>query len=79
MLNIKFFAFVQMYKKYDGNDFDKICETLSKLKNAKLNLNKNLIEKNKDKLENPDFEQDYQSSTAIGIYKIGYDSIKLLK
>ena len=26
--------------------------------------------------ENPDFAQNYFSSTAIGIYKIGYESIK---
>ena len=30
-------------------------------------------------LENPDFEQEYWSRTAIGIYKSGYDSIKLLE
>ena len=30
-------------------------------------------------LENPDFEQDYWSRTAEGIYKIGYDSIRLMK
>ena len=30
-------------------------------------------------LENPDFKQDYWSRTAIGIYKIGYDSIRKMK
>ena len=30
-------------------------------------------------LEKPDFEQDYYSRTVIGIYKIGHDSIRLLK
>ena len=30
-------------------------------------------------LENPDFQQDNWSSTAIGIYKIGQNSIRLLK
>ena len=30
-------------------------------------------------LEKPDFEQDYYSRTATGIYKIGHDSIKLMK
>ena len=29
--------------------------------------------------ENPDFEQDYWSRTAEGIYKIGHDSIRLMK
>ena len=30
-------------------------------------------------LENPDFEQDQVSRTAEGIYKIGHDSIRLMK
>ena len=30
-------------------------------------------------LENPDFEQDYWSRTAEGIYKIGHDSIRIMK
>ena len=29
--------------------------------------------------ENPDFEQDYWSRTAISIYKIGHGIIRLLK
>ena len=38
-----------------------------------------MIEKYKDMLEYPDFEQDYFSRTAIGIYKNGHDSIRLMK
>ena len=30
-------------------------------------------------LKIPDFEQNYWSRTATGIYKIGHDSIKLMK
>ena len=30
-------------------------------------------------LENPNFEQDYHSRTAIDIYEIGQDSIRLMK
>ena len=30
-------------------------------------------------LENPDFGQDYYSRTAEGIYKIGHDSVRLMK
>ena len=30
-------------------------------------------------MENPDFERDYWSRTAEGIYKIGHDSIRILK
>ena len=29
--------------------------------------------------KNPDFEQDYYSRTAIGLYEIEHDSIRLLK
>ena len=37
-----------------------------------------LIEKYKDMLENPDFEQKYYSRTSTGLYTIGYDSIRLM-
>ena len=30
-------------------------------------------------LENPDFEQDFWSRTAEGVYKVGHDSIRFLK
>ena len=30
-------------------------------------------------LKNPEFEQDYWSRTAKGIYKIGHNSIRLMK
>ena len=30
-------------------------------------------------LENSDFEQDYWSRTAESVYKIGHDSIRLMK
>ena len=30
-------------------------------------------------LRNPNFEQDHFSRTATGIYKIGYESIRLMK
>ena len=45
----------------------------------KLKLNINLIEKCKDMIKNFDFEQDYWSRTAQGVYKIGHDSIRLMK
>ena len=64
---------------YEENDYDKLYEVLSTLKNKKLKIINTLIEKYKDMLENPDFEQDYWSRTAKGIYKIGYDSIRLKK
>ena len=70
---------VDVYKLYEGKDYDKIYEVLSKFKNKKLKINNILIENYKDMLENPDFEQDYWSRTAIGRYKIGHDSVRLLK
>ena len=30
-------------------------------------------------LENPKFEEDYWSKTATGVYKVGHDSIRLMK
>ena len=65
---------VDVYKIYIGNDYDKLYEVLSTLKNKKLKINKILIEKYKDKLENPDFEQNHYSRTAEGVYKIKHDS-----
>ena len=41
-------------------------------------INKILIEKYKDMNENPEFEQDYYPRTAMGIYTVGHDSIRLL-
>ena len=64
---------------YDGNDYDEVYKVLSTLKNEKLKMNDILIEKYKNKLENSDFEQTYWSRTAEGIYKIGHDSIRLMK
>ena len=49
------------------------------MKNKKIKINNTLIEKYKNKLQNSDFEQDYWSRTADGIYKIGHDSIRLMK
>ena len=64
---------------FEGDDYDKIYEVLSTLKNKKLKINNILIEKYKDMLENSDFEVNYWSRTATGIYKIGHDSIRLMK
>ena len=30
-------------------------------------------------IKNPDFEQNYYSRTAVGFYKIGYESLRLMK
>ena len=68
-----------MYKIFEGDDYDKIYEFLSTLKNKKLETNDILIEKYKDMLENPNFEQNHYSITSTGIYKIAHDSIRLMK
>ena len=70
---------VDVYKIYEGDDYDKIFEVLSTLKNKKLKINNILIEIYKDLIKNPDFEQDYGSRTAKGIYRIGHDSIRIMK
>ena len=77
---IKIFCIcVDIYKIYEGNDYNKIYEVLSTLKNKKFRTNNILFEKNKNVLENPDFEQNFWSRTAIGIYKIGDDSIRIME
>ena len=67
---------VDVYKNYEGNGFDKIFEVLSTLNIKKSKINNVLIEKYKYMLENLDFEQEYWSRAAIGIYKIGHDSVR---
>ena len=70
---------IDVYKNYEGDDFNEIYKILSTLKNKKLKINNILIEKYKDMIKNPDFEQNYWSRTSTGIYKIGYDGIRLIK
>ena len=70
---------VDLYKIYNGDDYDEIFKILSTLKNKKLKINYTLIEIYKDLLLNPNFEQNYWSRTSKGIYKIGHDSIRLMK
>ena len=70
---------VDLYKIYEDDDYDEIYKVLSTLKNKKLKINNTLIEKYKDMIKNSDFEQNYWSRTAQGVYKIGHDSIRLMK
>ena len=70
---------IDVYKIYEGDDYDGIYKMLPKLKDKKLKINNILMEKYKNMMKNPDFEQDYWSKTATGIYKIGHDSIRLMK
>ena len=52
---------VDVYRVYRGNDCNQLYDVLLTLKNKKLKINNILIEKYKDMLKNPDFEQDYWS------------------
>ena len=77
---VKIFSIcVDVYKIYEGGDYDEIYKVLSTLTNKKLKINNILIEIYKNMLENPDFEQNHWSRTAEGIYKIGHDCIGLIK
>ena len=77
---VKIFAIcVDVYKIFEGINYNEIYKVLSTLKNKKLKINNTLIEIYKNMLENPNFEQNEYSITSTGIYKIGYDSIRLMK
>ena len=70
---------VDVYRIYEGDDYDEIYKVLSTLKNKKLKINNTLIDIYKDMLLNPNFEQNHYSITSTGIYKIAHDSIRLVK
>ena len=77
---VKIFSIsVDVYKIYESDNYDEIYKILSKIKNKKVKINNNIIEIYKDMLENPNFEQNKYSITSSGIYKIGHDSIRLIK
>ena len=68
-----------VYKIYEDDDFNEIYKVLSTLKNKEVKINNILIEIYKDMLLNPNFEQNKHSLTSKGIYKIGYECIRLIK
>ena len=70
---------IDLYMIYDGNNYDEIYKVLSILKNKKLKIINTLIEISKDMLLNPNFEQNKYPLTSKGIYRIGHDSIRLMK
>ena len=77
---VKIFSIcVDVYKNYEGDDYDEIYKVLSTLKNKNLKINNTLIDIYKDMLKNPNFEQNKYSLTSTGIYRIGHDSIRLMK
>ena len=46
----------KVYQLYEGDDYDKIYEVLSTLKNKKLKINRISINKYKEMIKNPDFD-----------------------
>ena len=77
---VKIFSIcVDLEKIYEGDNYDEIYKILSILKNKKLKRNNTIIEIYKDLLKNPNFEQNKYSLTSTGIYRIGHDSIRLMK
>ena len=77
---VKIFSIcVDVYKIYESTDYDEIYKILSTLKKKKLKVTNTLIEIYKDMLRNPNSEQNKQSITSTGIYRIGHDSIRLMK
>ena len=77
---VKIFSIcVDVYKIYEGSDYDEIYKVLSTLKYKKLKIKNILIEIYKDMLKNPNFEQNKYSITSSGIYKIAHDIIRLMK
>ena len=56
----KFFCIcIDVYKIYEGDNYNEIYKILSTLKNKILKINNTLIEKYINMLENSDFEQSY--------------------
>ena len=77
---VKIFSIcVDVCKIYEGDDYDEIYKVLSTLKIKKLKILNILTEKYKDKIKNSDFEQEFWSRTAQGVYKKGHDSIRLMR
>ena len=62
---------------YDGHDYKKMLEVLSQIKNKKLNIKKDLIEYYNEM--DPNYEQTQISLSQKNIYKISYESIRLMK
>ena len=62
-----------------SNDSKNIFKVLSDIKNKNLKFNIMLIEKSKNMLIYPDFEQTFYWITGKGFYRIGQDGIRIRK
>ena len=58
---------IDVYKIYEGDDYDEMYKDLSFLKNRKTKINNILIEKDKDMIVKKDFEQNYYSRTSTSV------------
>ena len=58
---------IDVYKTYEGDDFNKISEALSRLKIKNLKIINIFIKKFEDMNKYPNFEQNNCSKTAEGI------------
>ena len=70
---------IDVFEIDQGGYFKNIYEVSPNFKIEKLKVNKILMKKYQNRNENPDFEQNYFSRTATGIYKTGHDSVRLMK
>ena len=62
---------------YDGYEYKKMLEVLSQIKNKKLNIKKDLIKYYNEM--DPNYQQTPISLSQKNIYKISYESIRLMK
>ena len=62
---------------HQNEDLNELYNFFSKLKNKKINIKDVFFGKDKSLPEY--FEQNYNSTTKRGIYKIGHDAITLMK
>ena len=69
---------MNVYKIDEDVDYKKTFRTLSTFEKS-LKTNNISLEKDKDMLESPDFEQEFYSKNSSGLYQIGHDSIRLMK
>ena len=77
---VKFFSIcVDVYKICEVNDFENIYEVLSTLKYKKVKVNNTLIDIYKEMLLNHIFEQNKNSITSTGIFKIAHNSFRIMK
>ena len=68
MRNTHFFCICKdVYKIYEGDDFDKLYEVLSEKEDEKMKIGTILSEKYRNMNENPYFEQKFNLRTATGI------------